>query len=557
MKKNKNPLWKYLYELKHQDLIYPILIYAIYLILRLIAWENTYNIGEDSDSLAYISAIKTFLFFNFNNIANLPSTVNPFYPIFGALCSIPGWSVEIGARICSLIFSSILFWAVWGIGKKLDKTFGVAMGLMILCFSPILISLSYSILSESTYIGLIYLGLWLFLNQFKNPQIYKAGLLGIIFGLSFLSRTEGIIYIGIIPLFQIIYLLLNKLNAQVFKRYLVWTFVYVVCFIIVITPQIVRVSYKMGKFSINGRQVWSNILLKQDGKSYDEKIYGLDFSPRQVNLDYLLEYPEEGVKYSSSINLRKYIRLFMDQFKIVYQNKLGILIGPIGFIYFGFGVISLFNAGKRYEVIFIISFTCFNLILPMLFTAALRHMAVIVPLIIMVEGIGLVYFCEFIMKDHGAESVKKYILCFILFLFLIGTSVFVLRDETLYPPKHYPEYSLEDLKVPVALIKEITKEELHNQPVIVARYHYVTYYANGAKVKLPFTDYMGLVKYCRLNNADFLYLHYGTCEKFPFLSSFINNKYTNDFNLIYKGKDSFFGKSIEMYRVRRENNNKS
>ena len=67
----------------------------MYLIVRCLAWKNTILL-EDTDSLFYLNNIKEFLTFDLQNIINLDADSTPFYPFFGALFSLPGWSVETG-----------------------------------------------------------------------------------------------------------------------------------------------------------------------------------------------------------------------------------------------------------------------------------------------------------------------------------------------------------------------------------------------------------------------------------------------------------------------------
>lgn len=45
----------------------------------------------------------------------------------------------------------------------------------------------------------MYLGLWLFMSQYKDPVISKGSLLGITFAVAFLTSVEGLLYIGVIP----------------------------------------------------------------------------------------------------------------------------------------------------------------------------------------------------------------------------------------------------------------------------------------------------------------------------------------------------------------------
>ena len=185
-------------------------IFFLYIALRGLAWENT-TLVEDHDSMGYLSATQKYLTANIvEAFLQQSPDGTPLYPLTSALLSLPGWSVEFGARLCSLVFSMVLFLAVLGIGKQIAKRSEILIGLLFLSISPILVPLSYSVLTEPSYIAIVYLGLWIFWRQFRTPTLWTGGLLGVVFGLSFLDRTEGIFYLGLIPFFQGVHFFLGE-----------------------------------------------------------------------------------------------------------------------------------------------------------------------------------------------------------------------------------------------------------------------------------------------------------------------------------------------------------
>ena len=525
-------------------------IFFIYFILRLFAWKNTI-LFEDYGSLSKLEAIKVFLTFNLNNIINLGPDRALFYPFFGALFSLPGWSTEIGARLCSLFFSSLLFIAIAVIGKQIAKPQEVFLGLLVLSFSPVLISLSFAVLLEPSYIAMIYLGFWFFWTQHKNPKLWKAAVIGVVFGLSFLNRVEGILYLLIIPFLQGIYFVFRDHKYFVFKRVIAWTLIFIVFFSLLAIPQIWRVSHKMGGFAINGRQAWSLILQNPDGKSYDEKIYGLDYSPSQINLWYIQSHPEVWGQFVSNRPTEyifQYLKTIIRNFNDLYYKRLGILIGPLGLIFFTFGLFALYQRGQRFETFLVLAFICFNLVAPFLHNVVIRHIAVIAPIIMLIEGIGIIYLSSKALEPYKNFHSGKYILPFIFLFCLISASAIPLL-KTFKPPYFRQDYSLIELQEPVAIVKNISKKELLRPPRIAApRYNYLAYFAEGIDVPAPYTDYAGLVKYVYLNNVDFLYLKELPGVEFPFYENFFNERPPIDFILLYSGKDPK-GKKIELYRV--------
>lgn len=84
---------------------------GIYLLIRVIAWTNS-TVVEDHDSITYLNIAKAFLNIDINTISKLDPDKTYFYPFFISLFSMPGWSLETGARIASLVFSIGLFFCI-------------------------------------------------------------------------------------------------------------------------------------------------------------------------------------------------------------------------------------------------------------------------------------------------------------------------------------------------------------------------------------------------------------------------------------------------------------
>jgi hypothetical protein len=364
-------------------------VFVVYLLLRIVAWGNASDL-EDHDSTALLRAIEQIAQFDWQVFLNINPDMTPVYPGFSALFSVFAPSVEGAARACSLFFSCLLFAAVIGVGRHYASSFEIGIGVAILAFNPFMIRLSYSVLTEPSFIAVIYLGLWFFLAQYKTPKIWSAVGLAVIFGLSFLNRIEGILYLAAIPALQLSHFLFDRERKYDAKFLALWSAVFILTFTALSAPQVWRVSEKMGSFSLNGRTVWSAVMAAPDGKSYDEKIYGLDESPAQTNLDYFQEHPEGVARLSSSFNPADYIRIVTRNLDDLSQNRVGQLIGFIVLMFFGIGLLAVYRAGKYFECFVVVSFIAIGLFAPLLHNVVLRHIAVIAPMVMLVAGIGIV-----------------------------------------------------------------------------------------------------------------------------------------------------------------------
>jgi hypothetical protein len=523
-------------------------ILILFLCLRIFTWKNTV-LFEDLDSLGYLEMMKIIFRGDLEGLINLNPDYTPGYGILGAFFSLPGWGVEIGARLTSLFFSSLVFLALLGIGKHIARSWEIAFGLLLISFSPILISHSIAVLSEPAYIGLIYLGLWLFWGQYKDPVVGKAALLGIIFGFAFLTRTEGILYLLFIPLLQGVCTYWVGRNTRSLKHLISWSLVYILCFGALAAPQIWRVSEKMDTFAINGRQVWMAILNNPDGKSYLEKLKALDFSPSETNIQYLRVHPE---KLPPSADLDLYLVAYkaFSNFTILSQTSLGKLLGPLCLIAFAFGLLSLYRSGYALEAFLILAFIAIGLVGPFMHNVDLRHILIIAPMMCLVAGIGIVFVSEELVRNYDRNSMVHYGLP-VLFLFaVVATWALPLRN-VFNPADYNRDYSPAELREPLRILNNIAENELRRAPIVLAQRSYIAYFLEGPRFDIPYTNYQGLVKYCELNEVEFIYFSHRQIShhKYPFFEDFTSGHALADLALVYTGVDAY-GEKVELYRFR-------
>lgn len=522
-------------------------IFAIYAVVRLLAWKNTVLL-EDTDSTSYLGYIRFFLSgLEFSKIVALDPDFSPVYPVFATLFSLPGWSPETGARLCSYVFTLGLFWAVWGVGRRIANDLELALGLLLLALSPTLISLAPAVLTEPSYIAMVYGGLWLFLWQYKTPTLGKAALLGVVFGLSFLNRLEGLIFLAVIPFFQLLHWLIDKHRGYSLKHWAKWTLVFGVCFIVLIAPQIWRVSEKVGHFALNGRQIYSIILNNPDGKSLAGKIFGLDYSDSEPNIEYLRVHYEPVAKMAAKIPLSTYPVRFLKNISGFYRVESAQLFGPLVIVFFAFGLLAMYLSARIYELLVALTFLGSTLVAPLLTPFMARHFAIILPFVVLIAGIGIVYVARTLLENTRFRRYGS-LLCF---LFVGGALVLMappIGKAVFTPPKFNDEYSLVELEKPVQLVQAIAADELHRVPVIVGERGWLALYSDSKQVYLPYTDLQHLVRYCELNSADFLYFSYRRVLNHPFFAEYERSGLPKNFVLLYSGSD-YQGSKVVLYRI--------
>lgn len=522
-----------------------LVVFLLYALLRAFVWGRTVVV-EDHDSMGYLLWIETFLTWDLRQIVDLSPDATPVYPFLGALFSLPGWSLETGARLASFVFSLALFAAVWGIGRRIAGRTAVAIGLLMLSFSAVLIPLSIGILTEPSYIATIYLGLWGFWSQYRRPNLWMAALLGAGFSLAFLNRIEGLLFLAFIPAMQAAHYLFSANRAYSTGRLVRWCLLFVTAFSLLAAPQIWRVSDQMGALSINGRQVWNLIEQGPDDRPYQQKLRGLDHSPTQINFQYLQQNPEARADLSASMDLPQRVRHLVGTFDELYRQTLGTLIGPVGVALFAFGLVALYRRGQRYELFLLASFLAVSVAAPLLHNAAVRHLAIIIPIMLLVAGVGTVEVARQIAGDRGGH-VRRW-LPFALLAVWLAASAPALRGALL-PPNTHAEYSPEALEEPARIIREVAIAEGLNPPAVSSSRVYLPYLAGfaSAREQLPFTDLDGLRTYLHFHDVDLLFLEHGVNGNFPFMEAFRDGEPAG-FPRLYHGADHY-GNTLELYRV--------
>src|SRR5947208_1607609 len=167
-------------------------------------------------------------------------------------------------------------------------------------------------------------------------------------------------------------------------------------FALLAAVQVWQVSQKMGTWAINGRQVWTAILDTSDGASSEAKIYGLDYSPKEVNLAFVQTHPEAFRHLQSANMLKQVARQFALNVMAVYNYHLSGFLGALGIVFFAFGLLSLFKAGRLYELFLVLGFLGATLFAPLAYVTAWapKYLAIVGPLMMLLEGGGILYVVD-------------------------------------------------------------------------------------------------------------------------------------------------------------------
>ena len=153
----------------------------------------------------------------------------------------------------------------------------------------------------------------------------------------------------------------------------------------------------MGTPAINGRQAWVLIWNEEDGKSAAQKIHGLDYSPKTINLRYIQSHPELISQLGSTINVKKQAEVVSSMAWSLGANLLKTVLGPLVFLLFLLGLLALMKRKRYYEILVILGFIGVSVLGPLNHDVSPIYISPIAPLMMLLAGMGIVYLSEVIV----------------------------------------------------------------------------------------------------------------------------------------------------------------
>jgi len=348
---------------------------------------------EDHDSAGYLHQIGVFATFDGDHINNaLTPDILPLYPLTGALLNSVGLPEESAARLTSFSASILTAALIVLVAVRLGSWPAGAIAAMLMAFEPMMARYSYAVLTEPMYTALVMLGIWLMVRGARAPPSVPGAIaLGTIFGLAFLCRSEGILFLAGIPLLQ--WCLTLAASRQDIRRQLrplaVWTAVFGTVFALLAAPQVWFVSDKMNQFAINGRQAWSIIESARTGQGDEEQLRGLDYSPAITNLDYLQSSPKDLAKLAHTGSRRSLAQLIATNLDTLQRRTFPQLLGLAVFAFAPLGLLFLLRTKQFSEAFILTWFLGMAVALPLMYNVVPSHLLVSTPPLFLLAAFGL------------------------------------------------------------------------------------------------------------------------------------------------------------------------
>lgn len=492
---------------------YAVALVVLFAITRAVGWYNA-PILDEHDSATYLEEAAALATDPIGGLVALSPDCSPLFPWLAGQVSRVAPSLESAARIVSILFSLLVGVLVATSGRIAHDALGGWLGAALLAAAPLAISFSYSILSEPTYVGLVVAGWWVvvFAAQREVPSIGSSVAAGLLFGLAFLARFEGIIYAALVPVaFAAGAWRPGTLWRRTATETLRFSATFLAAFAVVAGPQVYRVSATLDSFALNGRQLWWQILHVADGRSYDQKLYGLDHSPALVNLLYLQRHPEARPGDAAQASIVENLEIWVDNWLRFYSTELGTMFGPLMLALFFAGLVALAVERRWAFLVQALLFIGSAAGIALLATALPRHFLVLMPMVALIAGVGARWLGAQLgpaLRIPAGRAAVGLVCLTALAWVPLHAKVFLRPDSPFLEADFAPAASL---------VQAWRDERSGELPVVVARQRYLSYLTGARHVPLPYTDLAGLLQYLRLNDAQFLFLELRALEDQPFL----------------------------------------
>lgn len=484
--------------------------------------------------------------------------IEPFYSFLIAIFSVIFRNFEFSGALVSILSGSFLIIPIFYISNKFYGKKVAWISTAILIFYPSLINFSTGILTESLFIFLyittVAMGVYAI---YKNQTVYYF-ILGIIIGLSYLTRIVGFPSLALVIVWIIIF------RAFLFrvklKRIVSHVIIIIAGFSIVSGPYLFYLHSELGKWVISGRE-------KEIKFAVEKKEFNNQFA-KEKEFDTLTV---DGKDFLD--NIKKDENDAGDVFTIIKKSYKGYVSRVLGVFYeyqkaflssLSFIVVIFVIAGfilRRYwnlediiNELYLVSWI-FSLAIIYAFARPyihLRYTTPLIPIIIIWLGKGIIETQERIINPllGGRGGSETFIFLKKLFPALIIIIIFII----FIPQLRELRSSLVDTSPWNAGHKDVgywLKEKLPPGSKIMDRNPFIAYYAAGKYVIIPFEPYERIINFARYNGIACLVIDSSVIQTLrPQLNFLISSReIPSDLKLIYRKFFPEYKKIISVYQI--------
>ena len=197
---------------------------------------------SDHDSVSFLTSINTIAGHAPAELEYRSADFLPLYPYTSAAISrVTGLSTEHAAQTASLIMTSCCFVAVLCLTRLYFSNLVVLVAGILWAVLPKLAQIDTAMLTDPMYVSLVYIALFVYeRRRAARATIAQSVLLGLLFGLAFLTRSEGMLFLLILPVWHFASLWWEGELTLHWPHAIGWSAVFVIIFGAVVSWHVCR-----------------------------------------------------------------------------------------------------------------------------------------------------------------------------------------------------------------------------------------------------------------------------------------------------------------------------
>ncbi len=409
----------------------------------------------------------------------------PLYPLLSTFVYLITQNWEFSLRLLSLIsFLAMLVFLYYFVDKTLGRLNAIFYTLSIGFFTPIL---KASIYPQSDMLAsfLVIAGVITYLFAIRNLRYSVFLISGVIFGLTFLVRSEGTLFFSLSLSFLCIHFLCKFLSRKVkFKKAFFSLLIFTSSFLAVASPYIIATSYQLGELTLSQK---FSAQIKQ-GHAFQIQKNGTTWSQEVVSVktpNYNSEYFRGGFVFLLE-NIEWFVFWFNQKYTLWQKMFLSIFPG-FALLVILLGIIRL---TKKYfwETLYLLYLLCLGIIVTVFATplADIRYLLWTLPIFL------FFFFAGFSNFPFVA---------FIAFLFFPSLSISTILNPLEYARGYTANHYRKEI---IQASNWINNNKKTQEPRIMTRYENIEFYSDGNTVYLPQElTYVQMIEYAKRQKVDY------------------------------------------------------
>lgn len=440
----------------------------------------------------------------------------PLYPFLIVATSFVSRDTEIAGRLISIVSGSLLVLPVFFIGQRLFGPRAAWLAATLIALHPVLVALSASVYVEATYFTLLFAGLYFGIRVLNFDRPRDAIFSGLLLGLAYLARPEGLAYSLLIGLFILCALAFRSASiATAFKHGAILA----ITTIVLVIPYATYLTEQSGTFRLEGKSAVNGIVNRRmnRGMSYQEAAYGLgsnleEEGPEQTADQFSIKAPSTSSEIAATA--RSYFHGIAGRTAYIvsavgtersFGSPLICLLVLVGIFRPKWGErkwlqegLLLSAAGLTVIILLSLRFVWGRFLFPFL------------PFLVLWAAAGIIVCADWVSRWVEARNVSALRMATIVALagVLLGLAWAGLRRN--YDLAESRKSYLREAGLGLNNYKAGRKD-------LMAIGSTLPYYANATQVYLPYTDSSHALAYIHLRRPDFIVLQADELELRPYL----------------------------------------